>query len=90
MIINKYNYFLKIPSEIFNVSNELISYYLLCWEMPGAEQIAIPGQVRWEDHPAPDSMRWAKGECWQTSMTPDKTYRDICAVNTALSHNKNL
>lgn len=38
--------FLKIPSEMFNVSSELISYYLLCWEMPGAEQIAILGQVR--------------------------------------------
>lgn len=38
--------FFKIPSEIFNVSSELISYYLLFWEMPGAEQIAIPGQVR--------------------------------------------
>lgn len=42
----------------------------------------------WEDHPAQDSVRWAKGECWQSSMTPDKTYRDICAENVALFCNK--
>lgn len=37
-------------------------------------RLLSPAKPGWEDHPSQDPVRRAKGECWQTSMTPDKTY----------------